>query len=138
MSCLKIIREMRGRALNDCTNDDTQSTNEHATTTAKAINSRPNEWDSDDRSDLIHRRDQTSPDTTIRAMEEVLEDWVEEELIQKTSIVAVGCRAEESDACQFRPWVRFLLNGLTRSSRRSRGEDCEEPMFEQAPSAGLR
>ena len=45
--------------LDDNTNDDDQSSHEHATTTSPSINGGTDEWNSDNRSNLVHSSDNT-------------------------------------------------------------------------------
>lgn len=61
----EVVGDMRGRPLHDRSKDNAQSTDEHATTTTEIVDSRADERDANDAADLIHGRDNTSPDTRV-------------------------------------------------------------------------
>lgn len=78
-----------GGSRNDCTEQDDHRADEHTPATTPRINSGTNERKSNDTTDLVHGRHDTSPDSSVGAMEEGLELRVDKQTIKQTSIVAV-------------------------------------------------
>jgi hypothetical protein len=86
-----------GAGLDGSSNNDGGSTNEHAPATAKAINARTNEGESDNTTDLIHGSDDTSPDTVVLDTIPFLEGGVLEQIVDKRAVISVHGTAEESN-----------------------------------------
>jgi hypothetical protein len=67
--------ELRNAGVADCSSgddgahDDQEGSNDHTTFTAPSIHTRPDEGKRDDTTNLVHRRDNTSPGTVVRAVE---------------------------------------------------------------------
>lgn len=85
-------------ALNDGTDNDEHAANEHANATSPTVDSGADKGESRNTTDLMHRTDDTSPDTfvlSVEMLQEVL--LVVQETTQEHTIVAVHGLAEEAD-----------------------------------------
>jgi len=78
-----------GGSRNDRAQQDDHRADEHTPATTPRINSGTDEGKSNDTSDLVHGRHDTSPNSSVGAMEESLELRVDEQAVEQTSIVAV-------------------------------------------------
>src|SRR5688572_14232642 len=83
-----------GRSLDDCTNDDGRSTNEHADPSAPGINGGADKRKRDDTTNLVHGRDDSGPDAVVLDSILVLEPGVLQEVVDEGAIVAIHGRAE--------------------------------------------
>jgi hypothetical protein len=80
---------LEGRSRDDGTQQDDDRADEHTPTTAPCINSGTDEGECNNTTDLVHGRDNTSPDTGIGAMEKGFELGVDEQAVEQTSVVTV-------------------------------------------------
>lgn len=78
-----------GGSRDDCTHQDDHGADEHTPATTPSINSGTDEGKSDDTTDLVHGRNDTSPDSSVGAMEDSFKLRIDEQTIEQTSIVAV-------------------------------------------------
>lgn len=86
------------KALNNGTDNDEHAANEHANATSPTIDSWTDKGESGDTTDLMHRADDTSPDTLVLSVEMLQEVLlVVQETTQEHTIVAVHGLAEEAD-----------------------------------------
>jgi hypothetical protein len=83
--------------LNDSTNDDAKTSNPHAESSSKGIGRRANEWQRNDTTNLVHRSNDTSPDTSILSVVVIQEVLVGEKIVDQRSIVTVHRRTEKSN-----------------------------------------
>jgi hypothetical protein len=83
--------------LDDGTNKDEGGTNSHADSSAEGINCRSDEWDGNNTANLVHGGDNTSPDTHIGDIEEVLELGDFQKRVKHRAIESIGSGAEESN-----------------------------------------
>lgn len=77
-------------ALNDGSDDDDKGAGEHATLAAKIVNDGSYSGQGADGSNLVKGCNDTSPDTGIGPVEEVLPHWVDEQVVEQGAIVSVG------------------------------------------------
>lgn len=104
-------------ALDDGSNDDDSSAGEHATLAAKVVDDGSDSGKGTHGSDLIKGCNDTSPDTGVGTVEEVLPYGVDEQVVEQGAIVSVGGRAAECheaavvevDGCSVEVVRRFLL-----------------------------
>lgn len=88
----------RGETLDNGADDNADRADQHTPTAAPCVDGRTGEWKGADTTDLMHRRDETSPDTLVLAVEvskEVL--LIVEQTTEQHAVVAVHGLAEEAN-----------------------------------------
>ena len=107
---------MRG-SLDDCAYDDNQSTASHAHSSAKAVNDGTDKRQGNDTANLVHGRDNASPEAVVLDVICGAECSVLQQVVDERSIIAVHGRAEEADDGEdvnhdhgASPFLRWLLD----------------------------
>ena len=83
--------------LDDCADNDASTSNDHAESSSEGISCRPNERQRDDTTNLVHRGNNTSPDTSVLSVVVTQEIAVGEKVVDQGSIVTVHSCAKKSD-----------------------------------------
>ena len=86
-----------GGCLDGSSNNDSGGTNEHAPAATEAVDARTDERESDNTTDLVHGRDDTSPDTVVLDTVPLLEGGVLEQIVDQRAVISVHGTAEEAD-----------------------------------------
>jgi hypothetical protein len=95
---LSLGRIGSGEALDDGSDNDQSTSNNHADATTKGVDGGSNEGESADTANLIHGSDQASPDTLVLAIEMLEKVFlVGEKATKQHGVEAVHCLAEEAD-----------------------------------------
>ena len=80
----------------DSAHDDEEASDEHAWSASPSIDGGTNEGESGDTADLVHGGDKAGPDAVVGAVEEGEEGFVGSETVEKRTIEAIHCLAEEA------------------------------------------
>jgi hypothetical protein len=94
---LPLVMIGNGGSGDDSTDDDQNRAQKHAHSPSPGINGRANEGKSTDTADLVHGRDQTSPDTVVLTIEKLEEYLVGSQASEKRTVKTIHRLTEETE-----------------------------------------